>query len=386
MIYLDHNAMSPLRESARRVMLEALSGTGNASSVHGAGRRAQARVGKAREQVARLCGASTSSVVFTSGGSEANALALRGAVAGALEAEDRITRIFVSAIEHESVRAHARAIAETVPGVKVRDVPVTKDGVVDAPAFRLSLMQGKGRVLVSVMAANNETGAIQDIAEIARVVRSEGSEGALLHVDAVQAAGRIPVAFDAMGIDYMTLSAHKLGGPQGAGALLVMDGAPLSPLIGGGGQEMGRRSGTENVAAIAGFGAAADEVLHLHESERLSRLRDTFEAELKHIASPMIFADTAKRLPNTSNFAIPGLTAETALIALDLDGIAVSSGSACSSGKVKASHVLAAMGVDLDLARCGLRVSFGWSSNEHDIEAIIASLRGLIARRAAMAA
>jgi cysteine desulfurase len=386
MIYLDHNATSPLRASAKRALLAALEEAGNASSVHGAGRRARARVEQAREQVARLVGARASSVIFVSGGSEANALAVRGAVAGALAAEDRITRVFISAIEHESVRANAFAIAETVPGVKATEIPVTKDGEVDLKALRLQLMQGKGRALVSVMAANNETGVVQDIERTAELVKAEGGEGALIHVDAVQTAGRIPTSFEALGVDYLTLSAHKIGGPQGAGALIVKEGAPLAPLITGGGQEMRRRSGTENVAAIAGFGAAAEETADCAEAKRLAALRDTFEAELKQLASDAVVFGQGARLPNTSNFAIPGLAAETALIALDLDGVAVSSGSACSSGKVKPSHVLAAMGVDENLARCGLRVSFGWSSREEDINTILASLRRLLARRAAMAA
>jgi len=385
MVYLDHNASSPLRPSAKRAVLEALESCGNASSVHSAGRAARARIERARESVARFADAQPGTVIFVSGGSEANTAALRGAVAGALAAEDRITRIFISAIEHESVRAVAAALGETVPGLKVSEIPA---GTVDLPAFRLKLMQGKGRVLVSVMAANNETGAVQDLVGLTDLVRSEGSEGSLLHVDAVQAAGRMAFSFARLGADYMTLSAHKLGGPQGAGALSLKEGAPFAPLIAGGGQELGRRSGTENVAAIGGFGAAAEEAANFSaEAERLRSLRDRFEHELKQRApEAVIFADTVERLPNTSNFAIPGLAAETALIALDLDGIAVSSGSACSSGKVKPSHVLAAMGVDESLARCGLRVSFGWSNGEADVDVVIASLSRLIARRAAMAA
>jgi cysteine desulfurase len=386
MIYLDHNASSPLRPSAKRAMLAALEEAGNASSVHGAGRRARARVEQAREQVARLVGAKASSVIFVSGGSEANALALRGAVAGALAAQDRITRLFISAIEHESVRANAFAIAETVPGVKVAEIPVTKSGEVDLNALRLQLMQGKGRALVCVMAANNETGIVQDVEQIAKLVKAEGGQSALVHVDAVQTAGRIPVSFDTLGADYLTLSAHKLGGPQGAGALILKEGAPLAPLIAGGGQEMKRRSGTENLAAIAGFGVAAEETADCAEAKGLASLRDAFERELKQLASDALIFGQGARLPNTSNFAIPGLAAETALIALDLDGVAVSSGSACSSGKVKPSHVLAALGVDENLARGGLRVSFGWSSKDEDIDAILASLRRLLARRAAMAA
>jgi cysteine desulfurase len=388
MVYLDHNASSPLRPSAKRTVLDALEHCGNASSVHSAGRDARARIERARESVARFADAEPGSVVFVSGGSEANSTALRGAVAGALAIEDRITRIFVSAIEHESVRAVATALAETVPGLKVSEIPVTPNGTVDVPAFRLKLMQGKGRVLVSIMAANNETGAVQDLVAIVDLVRRDGSEGALLHVDAVQAAGRMAISFARLGVDYMTLSAHKLGGPQGTGALLLKGDAPFAPLISGGGQEMGRRSGTENVAAIAGFGAAAEDVANFAaEAERLSTLRDRFERELKERApEAVIFGDAVPRLPNTSNFAVPGLAAETALIALDLDGIAVSSGSACSSGKVKPSHVLAAMGVDESLARCGLRVSFGWNNGEDDVDAVIASLARLIARRKAMAA
>lgn len=382
--YLDHNATSPLRASARAAMQAALEAGGNASSVHGPGRAARARIDQAREDVANLANVDPSSVIFTSGGSEANCLALRGAVAGALAAEDRITRLFVSAIEHESVRATAAALVETIPGLKLNTIPVTSDGVIDVPAFRLQLMQGKGRALVSVMAANNETGVIQDLVAVKHVLEADGGEGVLLHVDAVQAAGRVPMFF---GADYMTISAHKLGGPQGAGALIVNDNAPLAPLINGGGQESGRRAGTENVAAIAGLGAAAHEVADLSGVQHLSALRDRFEAELLGVARDVvIFGRGVGRLPNTSNFAIPGLSAETALIALDLDRVAVSSGSACSSGKVKPSHVLAAMGVDEALARGGLRVSFGWSSRDEDVDAAIASLRRLMARRAAIAA
>ena len=388
MTYLDHNATSPLRACARRAMEAAFIECGNASSVHRAGRSARARVENAREQVAALAGSPNESVVFVSGGSEANALALRGAVAGASEAENRITRLFVSKIEHESVRANAVALAETVPGLKLWEIPVTAHGAVDVQTLRLGLMQGKGRVLVSIMAANNETGVVQDVAAISHLLKTEGGEDALLHVDAVQMAGRMALDFAACGADYLSISAHKLGGPQGAGALIVKDGAPLAAQIVGGGQEMRRRSGTENVAAIAGFGATAEEAANFaDEVARMRGLRDRFEDELTgSFPEVVIFGAAAERLPNTSNFAIPGLSAETALIALDLDGIAVSSGSACSSGKVKPSHVLAAMGVSEELARCGLRVSFGWTNRTEDVDAAIASLRRLVARRAALAA
>lgn len=388
MVYLDHNANSPLRLCVRRAMEDALGASGNASSIHTSGRAMRARVEIAREQVARLVDASAASVIFTSGGTEANALALRGAVAGAAEAQDRITRLFVSAIEHDSVRANATALAESVPGLKLSEIPVTRDGTIDLGALRLALMQGKGRVLVSVMAANNETGVVQDIERITKLMKAEGGEDALLHVDAIQAVGRIGLSFRNSGADFMTLSAHKLGGPQGAGGLIVKDGAPFAPLIAGGGQESGRRAGTENVAAIAGFGAVAEEAKEFGTPMiRIRALRDRFETELRNLAPEAVFfGANAERLPNTSNFAIPGLTAETALIALDLDGVAVSSGAACSSGKVKVSHVLNAMGVDENLARGGLRVSFGWNSREDDVDAAIVSLRSLIARRSALAA
>ena len=250
------------------------------------------------------------------------------------------------------------------------------------------LMQGKGRVLVSVMAANNETGVLQDVAEIGKLVKEEGGPGALFHVDAVQFAGHMPLSFPATGANYLTLSAHKLGGPQGTGALIAKQTAPLSAEIAGGGQEFGRRAGTENVAAIAGFGAVADQIDEIRSGAAAPKtLRKHFEVELKQLApDAVIFSEQAERLPNTCNFAIPGLGSETALIALDLDGIAVSSGSACSSGKVKPSHVLRAMGVPDDLARCGIRVSFGWQNRETDIDALIESLRRLLARRAALAA
>lgn len=386
MVYLDHNATSPLRLKARDAMLAALAEFGNATSVHAAGRRARARVEAARETVARLAGARAGNVVFTSGGSEANALALRGAVFGALAAEDRITRLFVSAIEHESVRANALALADSVPGLKLSQIAVGTDGAVDLAALRLQLMQGKGRALVSVMAANNETGVIQPLAEVVKILRTECVNG-LLHVDAVQAAGRVPLAFDRIGADLLTVSAHKLGGPQGAGALLVREGVALAPLFAGA-QEMGRRAGTENVAAIAGFGAAAEEIYEAHdEAARIRALRDGFEAGLKRLAPDVvIFGAAAERLGNTSNFAIPGLAAETALMALDLDGVAISSGAACSSGTVKPSPVLAAMGVDEALARSGLRVSLGWPNTESDIDAALTALRRLIERKAALKA
>lgn len=383
MTYLDHNATSPLRPEARAAMARAMEIGGNPSSVHGAGRIARALVEAAREQVAALAHARAQDVIFTSGGTEANALALWAAVQGALDAEARITRLFVSAIEHDSVRANAEAIAERVPGVRLQTIPVTHAGDVDTEALRVLLREGKGRSIVAVMLANNETGAIQPLVEVAKLAKDAG---ALLLVDAIQAAGKLDIDFTALGADYLTLSAHKLGGPQGTGALIAKEGAPFAAQILGGGQERGTRAGTENVVGIAGFGGAAEASLRgLGSMTRIAFLRDRFEHGLKQIAlEAIVFGET--RLGNTSNFALPGITAETAVIALDLDGVMVSSGAACSSGKVKPSHVLQAMGVSDDLARSALRVSFGWNSTDADADAALASLHKLVSRDRSRAA
>jgi cysteine desulfurase len=330
----------------------------------------------ARVKVAALAGRPPANVVFTGGGTEANVLALFGAVQGAVDAASRITRLFVSAIEHDSVLANATVLAERFAGLRVEIFPVTAGGVADLEALKGCLREGKGRALVALMAANNETGVVQPVSEAAALAQEAG---ALLFVDAVQAAGKmtVPVA------DYVTLSAHKIGGPQGVGALVLKDGVPFSPLYLGGGQEQGRRAGTENLAGIAGFGAAAEAVLgeaHQKDVANWASLAATFEAELKAIAPDAVVFGAAPRLSNTVCFAIPGLAAETALIALDLDGVMMSSGSACSSGKVKPSHVLAAMGVSNDLARCALRVSFGWNSTESDVETALKSLTKLVMR------
>ena len=368
MHYLDHNATSPLRPEARAMMERALSIGGNPSSVHGAGRDARAMIEHAREQVAGLVGTRARDVIFTSGGTEANALALRGAIEGALEANERITRLFVSSIEHDSVLANATAIAERVPGLRIETIPVSPDGVVDLETLRVKLREGKGRALVAAMAANNETGVMQPIAELSVLAREAS---ALLLIDAVQVVGKVETHLVAA--DYISLSAHKIGGPQGVGALVVRDGAPFACQTLGGGQENGMRAGTENVSGIAGFGAAA----HVARAAP-AQLRDRFERQLPKFA--VVFGSAVARLPNTSNFALPGIAAESAVMALDLDGVMVSSGAACSSGKVKPSHVLKAMGVPDDLARCALRVSFGWNSTEEDVDAAIDSIARMVAR------
>jgi cysteine desulfurase len=388
MPYCDHNATSPLRPSSRDAMLRALAVTGNPSSVHANGRAARRIVEEARESVGRLAGASADQVIFTSGATEANALALWGAVEGAIDQSQadkalRITRLFVSAVEHSSALKTAQAVAERVAGVRVETLPVTAEGILDTEVLRVALREGKGRALVAVMAANNETGVIQPTAEISRLCREAG---ALLLVDAVTAAGKCDL--DAGLCDYLTLSAHKLGGPQGVGALVARPDAPLAPQLTGGGQQKGLRAGTENLSGVAGFGAAADAVLaDGDERTRVRAVRDHFESALNQaIPEAIVFGSGVPRLGNTSNIAVPGLSSTNLVIALDLDGVMVSSGSSCSSGKIAPSHVLSAMGASPDLAQHSIRVSFGWNSVPADADAVIASLLKLRQRVRAPAA
>jgi cysteine desulfurase len=375
MHYLDHNATSPLRPESLSAVTHALAVGGNPSSIHANGRAARTIMEEARDKVAALARARPENVIFTSGATEANHLALFGAAEGSLEGEDsRITRLFVSAIEHSSVLATANKLAERFPWIRLAILPVTAQGVIDLEALRVALREGKGRALVAVMAANNEIGTVQPIAEVSKLVREAG---ALLLVDAVPAAGKVPLDFSQC--DYMTVSAHKIGGPQGAGALLVREDVPLAPQLVGGGQQKGLRAGTENLSGIAGFGAAAHSLEDGEgERARILHLRDHFEAALKQAApEAVIFGADQARLCSTSDFAIPGVIAESALIALDLDGVMMSAGSTCSSGKVAVSHVLAAMGVDEKLAACALRASFGWSSTMEDVHAAVQSLAKL---------
>jgi cysteine desulfurase len=360
--YFDWNATAPLRPEAGAAMVEALGLTGNASSVHAEGRGARRLIEEARRTVAALAGADPAQVTFTSGATEANMLALTPALERGGERAPRHC-LFVSAVEHPSVRGGGRFKLENV-----EELPVDGDGILDLEVLAREVAMAE-RPLVSVMLANNETGVIQPIREIADIVhRADG----LLHVDAVQGAGRIGCDIDDLQADLMSLSAHKLGGPQGIGALIRRDGIHVAePLIRGGGQERSLRAGTENVAAIAGFGAAAAAVDAARETEaiRMAALRDRLEAGIR-AATPeaVIFGAKAARLPNTTLFSAPGLRAETAVIAFDLNGIAVSSGAACSSGKVQPSTVLAAMGVAPALARGAVRLSLGWTTTEADIE------------------
>jgi cysteine desulfurase len=357
MTYLDANATQPLRPQARAAVLEALDLCGNPSSVHQAGRQARRMLEQARESLAARFGAAPGDLVFTSGGTEANALAIHGLGVG--------RRVIHGATEHDAVRAAA-------PGAAV--LPVNRNGVAD-----LTLLPGllrDGPALVCLMLANNETGTLQPIAEAAALCHAAG---ALLHVDAVQAAGRIAVDLRALGADSIALSGHKLGGPAGAGALLLASGAALAPLIRGGGQERGRRGGTHALPAIAGFAAAAGCC-----TPDLAPLRDAAE-QAAVAAGALVIGGGAARLANTTCLALPGVAAQTQVIALDLAGIQVSAGAACSSGKVARSHVLEAMGLG-QLAGEAIRVSLPWNATEADIAAFIAAYQGMASRLSRRAA
>jgi cysteine desulfurase len=360
-IYLDHNAGAPLRDTVREVMIEAMSDAGNASSVHAHGRKARGRIETARDQVARLCNAKTRAVTFVSGGTEANMTALSPAWQDQ-GAPVYLDKLFRSAIEHPSVMTGGRfAVSDQVV------LPVDGDGRVELDALEQAVKDADPS-LISVMAANNETGVIQPLAEIGAIATRYGH---FFHVDAVQAAGRMPIDLESWQADVLTLSAHKFGGPQGIGAVVVRSTARVpAPLMVGGGQENWRRGGTENVSAIAGFGVASMAALEeAADTRHLSDMKAKLETGLCAICpSTVIFGNKAERLSNTCCFAVPGIPAETALIAFDLDHISVSSGSACSSGKVSVSHVLTAMGVPEDLARCALRVSMGWNTSGSDID------------------
>ena len=341
-IYLDHNATTPMAPAAADAMNAALRECGNASSVHWAGRRARARIDGARDAVAALVGAAPADVVFTSGGTEANNLALCG-LAG--------RRLIVSAVEHGSVLA-ARADAEICP--------VDEEGRIELDALRDLLGASPAPALLSLMAANNETGVIQPVAEAAEICREFGT---LVHCDAVQAAGKMALDWRDLGADLVSLSAHKIGGPQGVGALIVDAGSDLKPMILGGGQERGLRAGTENLPGIAGFGAA---VGTLAEIAPLAHIRDSIEDRIG--AAARIYGAGAPRIGNTSCIGMQGVLAETQVMAFDLDGIMVSAGAACSSGKVTASHVLEAMGIEIDEAMTALRVTMGKDTTTAEID------------------
>lgn len=368
-VYLDWNATTPLRPEARAAMAAAWDLSGNPSSVHAEGRQARRLVENARAAVARSVGALARNVVFTSGGTEANALALKPGLRKGAGAP--VERLLISAVEHASVLAGGRFPAEAI-----RTVGVLSSGVLDLDQLRATLADGPP-ALVSVMLANNETGALQPVAEAAEMVHASGG---LLHVDAIQALGKLPFDLKTLNADLMTLSAHKIGGPKGVGAVVLAEGlSGFEPLLRGGGQELGRRAGTENVAGIAGFGAAVTAAMGALQSDtiRLEGLRNRLEEGLRQYSGIIVFSDDVQRLPNTTLFTVPGLKAETAVIGFDLAGVAVSSGSACSSGKVQPSHVLEAMGFGPDIAQGAVRLSLGWSNSSADIDWCLEAWRKL---------
>jgi cysteine desulfurase len=369
-VYFDWNATAPLRPEAERALLDALTLTGNPSSVHAEGRAARRVVEHAREEVAALVGARPAEVTFTASGTEANLLALSPAIETATEKRPR-ERLLISAIEHASVRAGGR-----FSPAATTDIAAGADGRIDLAALAASVAEAS-RPLVSIMLANNETGVVQPVAEAAAIVHAAGG---LIHVDAVQAPGRVACDIRALGADLLTLSAHKMGGVKGVGALVRGSEAVhfADPLVRGGGQERGLRAGTENVAGIAAFGAAAASARRqlAGEAAHMLALRSLLEQGLRAINPQVtIFGAAVERLPNTTLFALDGMKAETAVIAFDLEGVAVSSGAACSSGKVQPSHVLAAMGVLPELSRGAVRLSLGWSTTQSDVERFLGAWR-----------
>ncbi len=366
--YLDHNATTPLDPRVLDAMLSCLGGrSGNASSRHEYGRQARKVIDEARQQVAAAAGAHPTEVIFTSGGSEANNLFIKGAAAclgGGLLA--------ISAVEHSCVREPAHGLQHA--GWRLHEIAVDAAGCIDPADYAATLAQ-KPR-LISAMLANNETGVIFDVAALATQARESGAQ-AWFHTDAVQAFGKIAVDFRALntaGVHGMTLSAHKIGGPQGAGALILDKRVELAPLISGGGQERGLRSGTENVAAIAGFGAACTLIAERRaQMQQLRALRDELEAGVLNLGA-IVFGKPAERLPNTTCFALPGIDGETLVGKLDRAGFAVGSGAACSATDPDPSHVLRAMGVSPDLARGAVRVSLGIGSDARQVADFLAAL------------
>tara|TARA_B100000315_G_scaffold143783_1_gene132809 strand:+ start:2472 stop:3596 length:1125 start_codon:yes stop_codon:yes gene_type:complete len=360
-IYFDHNATTPVAATVADAIAGALALTGNASSVHTAGRRARQMVEEAREKVAELVGASPAQIVFTGSGTEANNLVLSGTAS---------RHILASAVEHDSVLAAADNIEQ---------MPVDGDGVIDVAALAARLSDLDGQALVSVMLANNETGVIEPVAEIARIAKEHG---ALVHTDAVQALGKINVDWTDLGVDFMSLSAHKIGGPQGVGALVINEEIPLQSLIKGGGQERSRRAGTENVPGIVGFGAAAKlAATNLDEIEEIKTLRDHLESGIRTIApDTVVFGESVDRLPNTTCLSMPNVSSETQVMKFDLTGIMVSAGSACSSGKVQASHVLKAMDVVEEFASTAIRISLGHGNTMDEVEHFVSQWRKMYAQ------
>lgn len=362
MIYLDYNATAPMKPAVISAVVEAMARHGNPSSVHRFGRISRRYVEEARASVAAFVGVRPAQVIFTSSGTEANNLVF---------SNNLTTDFYTSSIEHDSV------LAVTPHAVRL---PVTEDGIIDLVALKSILKSAPCPSLISVMMVNNETGIIQPLQEVSRIAKSYGH---FIHTDAVQAAGRIPLSFDDLGVNCMTLSAHKIGGPQGVGALIVSDNIQLKPILKGGGQEMSRRAGTENVPGIIGFGVAAQLAADdLRNIPNLTSLRDVLQKRLSEIGGDhvVVLGKTVPRVANTLSIAMRNVRNETQVMALDLAGVAVSSGSACSSGKVKSSHVLRAMNYGDDIAGCVLRISLGWNTKPTDIDRCVETWRAVYER------
>lgn len=363
-IYLDWNATAQIRPEVISLVTQIMGEVGNASSVHDCGRRARKYVEDARAQIARLCSTKPEQVVFTSGATESINTVLSGF---------RNKRVLISAIEHPAVIAAA--------GTSAEKIPVAPDGIVDMQAYEKMLNSGEPPALVSIMLVNSETGVIQPIAEMAKMAHDKG---ALFHTDAVQGAGRIDISLGALDADYISLSAHKMAGPQGVGAIIFREGLELPKFMLGGGQEKNCRAGTHNTAGIAGMGLAAEMAMaHMPHYAEIEKMRDAMENEIRSFTNKaVIYGANAPRIGNTCNIGLSGLPAQTQMMALDLDGICVSSGSACSSGAFKASHVLTAMGVNDEDAKCALRISMGYATTQADIDAFLESWKKIVKRHA----
>ena len=361
--YLDYNASAPLRPEAREAMIASFGAVGNASSIHSHGRGQHHRIEGARDRIAAALGARASGVVFTGGGTEANNLAL---------AFGRDRPVLVSAIEHDSVIRPGIAVGAT-------EIPVCTDGTVDLDGLDRALALSEAPPLVSLMMVNNETGVKQPVDHAAEICRRHG---ALLHCDAVQALGRVAIDMSALGADMISVSAHKIGGPQGVGALILANDIAPPPVLRGGGQERGRRPGTQNIAGIEGFVAAIDAARYQDGvAEHLAAWRDAMESTItSEIEAVRVIGANSSRVPGVSCLACPGLAAETQVMTLDLAGFSISAGSACSSGTIAPSHVLRAMGLSDALASCAIRVSGGWASCEDEFAAFAAAYVAMVRR------
>ncbi|MDE0800586.1 MAG: cysteine desulfurase family protein [Rhodospirillaceae bacterium] len=354
-IYLDYNATAPVLPGVASAVISALELKGNASSVHAEGRAKRSTIEKARDSVSRLTGSLSSSVTFTSGGTEANTTIVQGLLKSGF-----ISSVLCSSVEHPSVLEHVSVDSR---------VAVSANGALDLHALEHAIKDHTDPFLFCLMLANNETGVIQPVKEAAAIVHDHGG---LLFCDAVQGPGKIHLDFNSLGADFYSISAHKIGGPQGVGCVVSNSNIDLSPVLIGGGQERMRRSGTENVSGIAGFGAAADLVVQMDDFRPIANLRDKLEEALIQVRpDAVVFGQEVSRIPNTTNVAIPGLSSERQVIKLDLSGFSVSAGSACSSGKVSASHVLLAMGVPTELAGSAIRISIGAKTSCDDLRAFV---------------